>query len=134
MLKDPAKLKLGGDKKDLTVLFSDIRGFTTISEKLTPEELVALLNEYLTAMTNKVFSTTACSTNTWATPSWRYSARRLTSRITPAGPASPRWQMMKELHQLQKKWKAEGRPGSEYRHRHQLRRYGRRQHGVGDAF
>lgn len=33
MLKDPGKLKLGGDKKDLTVLFSDIRGFTTISEK-----------------------------------------------------------------------------------------------------
>ena len=55
MLKDPSKLKLGGDKKDLTVLFSDIRGFTTISEKLTPEELVHLLNEYLTAMTNVVF-------------------------------------------------------------------------------
>ena len=55
MLKDPTKLKLGGDKKDLSVLFSDIRGFTTISEKLTPEELVALLNEYLTAMTNIVF-------------------------------------------------------------------------------
>ena len=55
MLKDPTKLKLGGDKKDLSVLFSDIRGFTTISEKLTPEELVRLLNEYLTAMTNIVF-------------------------------------------------------------------------------
>ena len=55
MLKDPSKLKLGGDKKDLSVLFSDIRGFTTISEKLTPEELVHLLNEYLTAMTDIVF-------------------------------------------------------------------------------
>ena len=55
MLKDPSKLKLGGDKKDLTVLFSDIRGFTTISEKMTPEELVHLLNEYLTTMTNVVF-------------------------------------------------------------------------------
>ena len=55
LLKDPSKLKLGGDKKDLTVMFSDIRGFTTISEKLTPEELVRLLNEYLTAMTDIVF-------------------------------------------------------------------------------
>jgi adenylate cyclase len=55
MLKDPTKLKLGGDKKDLSVLFSDIRGFTSISEKMTPEELVHLLNEYLTAMTNVVF-------------------------------------------------------------------------------
>ncbi|MDD5167561.1 MAG: CHASE2 domain-containing protein [Syntrophales bacterium] len=55
ILKDPTKLKLGGDKKDLTVMFSDIRGFTTISEKLTPQDLVHLLNEYLTAMTNIVF-------------------------------------------------------------------------------
>jgi adenylate cyclase len=55
MLKHPERLKLGGDKKDLTVLFSDIRGFTTISEGLSPEALVLLLNEYLTAMTDVVF-------------------------------------------------------------------------------
>lgn len=55
MLKDPSRLKLGGDKKDLSVLFSDIRGFTTISESLSPEELVGLLNEYLTVMTDIVF-------------------------------------------------------------------------------
>ena len=55
MLKNPDKLKLGGDKKELSVLFSDIRGFTTISEGLTPEDLVHLLNEYLTIMTDIVF-------------------------------------------------------------------------------
>jgi len=55
MLKDPSKLKLGGDKKELSVLFSDIRGFTTISEGMTPEELVHILNEYLTVMTDVVF-------------------------------------------------------------------------------
>lgn len=55
MLKTPERLKLGGDKKDLSVLFSDIRSFTTISEGLTPEELVHLLNEYLTVMTDIVF-------------------------------------------------------------------------------
>jgi len=48
------ELKLGGDKKMVTVLFSDIRGFTTISEAHTPEEVVELLNEYLTLMTNIV--------------------------------------------------------------------------------
>lgn len=50
----PEKLKLGGDKKTLTVFFSDIRGFTTLSEKLTPEELVAFLNDYLSQMTDLV--------------------------------------------------------------------------------
>jgi len=55
ILRDPEKLKLGGDKQTLTVLFSDIRGFTSISERLTPEELVRLLNRYLTLMTNIVF-------------------------------------------------------------------------------
>ena len=55
ILKDPGRLKLGGEQVDLTVMFSDIRGFTSISEKLTPPELVELLNEYLTAMTEAVF-------------------------------------------------------------------------------
>ncbi|MBN1543834.1 adenylate/guanylate cyclase domain-containing protein [Candidatus Woesearchaeota archaeon] len=52
ILENPDRLKLGGEKREITVFFSDIRGFTTISEKLTPEQLVALLNEYLTEMTN----------------------------------------------------------------------------------
>ena len=52
LMKDPEKLKLGGIRKEITVFFSDIRGFTTISEKLSPEKLVHILNEYLTAMTD----------------------------------------------------------------------------------
>ncbi|PIU51075.1 hypothetical protein COS91_06370 [Candidatus Desantisbacteria bacterium CG07_land_8_20_14_0_80_39_15] len=50
LLNDPGKLSLGGDKKMLTILFSDVRGFTTISENLQPEEVVNLLNEYFTQM------------------------------------------------------------------------------------
>jgi adenylate cyclase len=52
---DPAKLRLGGERCPLTIFFSDIRGFTTISEKLKPEVLSELLNEYLGAMTDVVF-------------------------------------------------------------------------------
>ncbi len=55
LLANPDKIKLGGEKKECTVIFSDVAGFTTISEKLTPEALVKLLNEYLTEMTNIVF-------------------------------------------------------------------------------
>ncbi|MCB0283275.1 MAG: CHASE2 domain-containing protein [Calditrichaeota bacterium] len=55
LLSNPEKIKLGGEKKECTVFFSDVAGFTTISEKLTPEALVSLLNDYLTQMTNIVF-------------------------------------------------------------------------------
>lgn len=54
ILKNPECLMLGGDKKDLSVLFSDIRGFTSISESLDPEVLVRLMNRYLTQMTDVV--------------------------------------------------------------------------------
>ncbi|MBX4190023.1 adenylate/guanylate cyclase domain-containing protein [Candidatus Parcubacteria bacterium] len=54
LILDPTKLKLGGERKKVTILFSDIRGFTTISEKLTPEQLTHVLNEYLTEMTDIV--------------------------------------------------------------------------------
>ena len=55
MLAHPEGLALGGDKRELSVLFCDIRGFTTLSESLSPETLVQLLNEYLTRMTEQVF-------------------------------------------------------------------------------
>ena len=54
IVKDPSKLQLGGTKKELTVLFSDIRSFTTYSEKRSPEEVVHVLNEYLDAMTKVI--------------------------------------------------------------------------------
>ncbi|MGI8422896.1 MAG: CHASE2 domain-containing protein [Chloroflexota bacterium] len=55
VLKDPDGLKLGGEKREMSVLFSDIRGFTSVSEKMGPQELVHFLNEYLTEMTDLVF-------------------------------------------------------------------------------
>ena len=48
-------LKLGGEKKTVTVFFSDIRGFTPMSEALSAEEVVLVLNEYFTAMTAIIF-------------------------------------------------------------------------------
>jgi len=52
--QNPQRLKLGGESRELTVLFSDIRSFSTIAESLSPEALVHLLNEYLTSMTRVV--------------------------------------------------------------------------------
>jgi adenylate cyclase len=55
ILSDPSKLKLGGERRKMSVLFSDIRGFTSISEGLRPEKLVEIMNKYLSRMTDEVF-------------------------------------------------------------------------------
>ncbi len=55
LVQHPERLKLGGELRELSIFFSDIRGFTGISEGLSPEELTALLNDYLTAMTDIVY-------------------------------------------------------------------------------
>jgi len=52
LLLHPENLRLGGERKNLSIFFSDLQGFTTISEKMTPEQLTDLLNTYLTAMTD----------------------------------------------------------------------------------
>jgi adenylate cyclase len=56
LLKDPSMLKLSGEKKTMTVLFSDIKGFTSYSENKTPDEVVAALNAYLDRMTRIILS------------------------------------------------------------------------------
>lgn len=55
LIRDPSSAKLGGSRKQVTVLFSDIRGFTAFSERHSPEEVVTRLNEYLEEMTDAVF-------------------------------------------------------------------------------
>ncbi len=52
ILRDTSKMKLSGEEKEVTIFFSDVRGFTTLAEKLTPIELTQFLNHYLTRMTD----------------------------------------------------------------------------------
>ncbi len=54
LIQNPDSLSLGGESKELTILFSDIRGFTSISESMDPVSLINLLNRYFTPMTNAV--------------------------------------------------------------------------------
>ena len=54
MLRSKKMPELGGEMRNVTVFFSDVAGFSTFSEKLTPNALVALMNEYLSAMTEVV--------------------------------------------------------------------------------
>lgn len=52
LLEDPDRLRLGGERRELTILFSDLAGFTSLGESLDPEQLTSLLNDYLTLMTD----------------------------------------------------------------------------------
>jgi class 3 adenylate cyclase len=55
VLKDPEHLMLSGERREATVVFCDIRGFTTLSERLTPEQVVSLLNEFYTTAIETTF-------------------------------------------------------------------------------
>ncbi|MBF2080455.1 MAG: GAF domain-containing protein [Synechococcales cyanobacterium T60_A2020_003] len=56
LLENPDAAKMGGDRKDVSVLFSDIRSYTTLTENLMAEEVVELLNQYFEAMVDAVFT------------------------------------------------------------------------------
>lgn len=110
IMKDPKLLRLGGERKEVAVLFSDIRSFTTISESLKPEDLSKLLHEYFTEMTEEVLATNGVLDKFigdavmafWGAPLPQGdSAERAV--LTAKG-------MMRRLQKLQKKWEKEGLP------------------------
>jgi adenylate cyclase len=110
MLKNPDKLKLGGEKKDLTVLFSDIRGFTSISERMTPEGLVKFLNEYLTKMTDLVFKYDGLLDKYMGDAIMAIWGAPLDQPDHVRRACLTALDMVEELHRLQKKWSTEGLP------------------------
>ena len=54
--ENPEELKLGGEERELTLLFCDVRGFTPISELFDPQGLTALINKLLTPLTNQIMA------------------------------------------------------------------------------
>ena len=56
LISNPDKLKLGGERREISIFFSDIEGFTSISEKLSPEKLIEFLNIYLSKMTDIILA------------------------------------------------------------------------------
>jgi len=56
IISDPSRLQLGGTKRQMTAVFTDLKGFSTMSERLDPETIVSILNRYLTAMSDVVLA------------------------------------------------------------------------------
>lgn len=111
LMQDPEMARLGGQKKEITVLFSDIRGFTSLSEKLSPEEVVELLNEYLSKMVDVVFRWEGTLDKFigdavmafWGAPLDQPDQAELAVRCG--------LDMLAELGKLQNKWQQEGTSG-----------------------
>ena len=109
LMKDPAKAALGGQRKELTMLFADVAAFTTFSEKHKAEDVVAQLNEYLGAMTEVVFHWNGTLDKFvgdaivvfWGAPVDQPNHVELAIKCA--------LHMRKRLSEMQDKWRAEGK-------------------------
>lgn len=109
LIRNPEMARLGGARREVTVLFSDLCGFTSYSEKHAPEDVVSILNEYLTAMTEVIFRWEGTLDKFigdaivafWGAPLRQENHAELAVRCA--------LHMIKRLQDLQKKWIAEGK-------------------------
>jgi adenylate cyclase len=109
LINNPEKAKLGGDRKVVTILFSDIIGFTTLSERRPPEEVVDLLNEYFKEMTDIIFKWDGTLDKFvgdeimafWGAPADQPNHAELAFRCA--------LHMVESLARMQEKWKEEGK-------------------------
>jgi len=110
LIKSPEKLVLGGEKRVITAFFSDVQGFTSISENLTPHELVELLNEFLTEMTDIILAHegTVDKFEGDAIIAFFGAPNPLPNQAEVASRSCI--EMQKRLAELRAKWKTEGRP------------------------
>lgn len=110
LLENPEMIKLGGEKKFCTVLFSDVAGFTSLSEKLPPDQLVTLLNEYLTEMTNIIFHNKGMLDKYEGDAIMAVFGAPMELKDHAALACKAALQMQKRLEILRERWKNSGRP------------------------
>ena len=106
----PEKLGLGGETRTLSILFSDIRGFTTISETLTPQQLMTQLNEYLEEMSEAVMQNKGLVDKYIGDAVMAFWGAPLRNEQHAVMACESVIAMTKALVKLNKKWEQEGRP------------------------
>ena len=110
LLKDPKLAGLGGMERELTVMFSDIRGFTSMSEKLSPEGLTQFLNEYLTPMTEILIQREGTLDKYMGDAIMAFWGAPIEQKDHAARAALAAVDMIEQLDELRVKWKAQGKP------------------------
>jgi len=115
LISNPEKARLGGDKRELTVFFSDVVSFTTISEQLTPEELVELLNEYLDEMTEIIIKYNGTLDKYEGDAIMAFWGAPIPQKEHALRACLTALDMQDRLRQLRIRWKKEKRPALEVR-------------------
>ncbi|HUS33372.1 MAG TPA: adenylate/guanylate cyclase domain-containing protein, partial [Kofleriaceae bacterium] len=110
VLADPSRMKLGGERKELTVLFSDIRGFSAFAEGMGPETLASFLGEYLTPMTDLVLESGGTLDKYIGDAVMAIWAAPVDLPDHAARACEVALKMQEALIALNKKWKTEGKP------------------------
>jgi adenylate cyclase len=110
VLDRPELLRLGGDEKQLTAMFSDIRGFTALSEGLTPSGLVELLNEYFSEMTEVIFKNQGTLDKYIGDAMMAFWGAPLDVPDHAARACRAALEMTGALARLQERWSQQGRP------------------------
>jgi adenylate cyclase len=109
LVANPELARLGGQRRDMTVLFSDIRGFTTLTEKGQPEEIVHMLNEYFTRMVDIVFRNKGTVDKFVGDMVMALFGAPLDDPQHADHAVEAALEMIEELGRLNQKWAAEGR-------------------------
>jgi adenylate cyclase len=113
---DPAKLKLGGETRDMTLLFSDVRGFTTISEGLDAEELTSFLNNLFTPLSNIILEEQGTIDKFMGDAVMAFWNAPLDDKDHPSHACQAALRMMDEMRVINERWRHEAESkGREYK-------------------
>lgn len=110
LVANPERARLGGHRREMTVLFSDIRGFTTMSEQGRPEDVVNTLNEYFTRMVDIVFHHKGTLDKFVGDMVMALFGAPLDDSLHADHAVETALDMVEALHVLNLQWAAEGRP------------------------
>lgn len=110
MLRDPSKLKLGGEEHDVTVLFSDLEGFTTLSEHLTPQQLTSHLTSYFRDMLDRLLAERATLDKLIGDAIMVYFGCPVPDAAHPVQACRAALAMQKRMVELNAQWTAHGLP------------------------
>ena len=115
ILTKKEKLVLGGERVECSILFADICGFTSISEKLSPESIVQMLNEYFSSMTKIIFENDGTLDKFIGDAIMAVFGAPVFSPYSARNAVKTGIDILKKLEDLQKKWESQGKPSFKVR-------------------